>query len=162
MPQIEMAIDFSKTRDLPKGALKFFRTFSRMEFALKTCGCLPQTGNASADWSAFAKRLDKAQNFFTEIRNSGKADTLLTEPARKQVSQSGILSFERGVQPRNTQQLLEGICRVRNNLFHGGKYGDPDYSNRVRNERLVAEAQWVLEKALKRDDEVRWAFEDRH
>jgi hypothetical protein len=66
--------------------------------------------------------------------------------------------------PKNTQQLLEAICMVRNNLFHGGKSGDPDadYSDPRRNQNLIAESQWVLGLALERHDDVRFAFEGRY
>jgi hypothetical protein len=161
-----MPIDFTKAKSLPVGAVKFFWTFSRMEFALKETGCLPKDGKACADWGAFAKRLDKLSEstFFDEVVTSGMADTLVLKPPKAQYSRNGALSFESMSPPRNTQQLLEAVSRVRNNLFHGGKSGeiDSDSVDLHRNDSLIDEAQWVLEQALLRDYDVLDAFEGRY
>jgi hypothetical protein len=80
------------------------------------------------------------------------------------MSRNKSLSFDSMERPKNTQQLLEAVCMVRNNLFHGGKSGDPDadYSDPHRNEKLIAESQWVLGLALERHNDVRFAFEGRY
>jgi hypothetical protein len=157
-----MVVDFGKAEILPTGAERFFKTFSRFEFALKESGYLPEKGKAFADWHAFARDLGSA--FFAEVRDSEKASTLLRSPPKTQVAVHKILEFKSTVRPNNTQELLEAVCRVRNNLFHGGKSGEPDAdsSDPRRNEKLIAEAQWVLELALQHSDAVRYAFEGRY
>jgi hypothetical protein len=71
------------------------------------------------------------------------------------------LNWEPQDPPRNTHQLFEAVRRVRNNLVHGGKSGDPEYDpeDRNRNENLSIEAQWIIEWALHQMDEVRNHFE---
>jgi hypothetical protein len=50
---------------------------------------------------------------------------------------------------------------VRNNLLHGGKSGGPenDPKDLNRNEKLIREAQWIIEQALHQMGEVRNHFE---
>ena len=151
-----MSIDFTKAEELPTGAEKFFKTFSRFEFALKECHfLLGGTTKAFADWPAFGTALTGA--FFKEVHSSGRAHLLLTKPPKTQLTRDGTLDFEKAPPPKNTQQLLEAVCRVRNNLFHGGKHGDPDANScdPFRNERLITEAQWILEFALEHNEDVR-------
>lgn len=158
-----VSVDFRKSELLPDGAERFFKIFSRFEFALKESGFLPEKdGRALANWNAFAGAL--TMDFFDDVVRSGRADTLLHNPPKRQISRNRSLSFEPTEAPKNTQQLLEAICMVRNNLFHGGKSGDPDadYSDPHRNEKLIAESQWVLELALERHNDVRFAFEGRY
>lgn len=157
-----MVVDFKQAETLPDGAERFFKTFSRFEFALKESGYLPEHGKAFADWHAFAGELGSA--FFAEVQVSTKAGTILRNPPKIQVAVNRSLEFKSAGRPTNTQELLEAVCRVRNNLFHGGKSGEPDAdsSDPRRNEKLIAEAQWVIELALQRSDTVRFAFEGRY
>jgi hypothetical protein len=157
-----MVIDFTKAENLPKGAERFFKTFSRFEFSLKESGYLPEQGKAFADWHAFARDLGSA--FFANVRDSESASALLLSPPKTQVAVHGSLEFRSTARPNNTQELLEAVSRVRNNLFHGGKSGEPDAdsSDPRRNEKLIAEAQLVLELALQHSDAIRYAFEGRY
>jgi hypothetical protein len=154
-----MTINFERAKNLPTGAEWFFKIFSRFEFALKESGYLREGRYASANWHTFARDLTNA--FFTEVCESRKASTLLRNPPKTQKVRQGSLEFEPTTLPTNTQELFEAVCRVRNNLFHGGKSGEPDAdpSDPRRNEKLIAEAQWVLEFALQRCDKVRNEFE---
>jgi hypothetical protein len=56
------------------------------------------------------------------------------------------------------QELFVAVRRVRNNLFHGRKSGDPDED---RNANLISEAIAVLIEALKRCEDLRAHFEGR-
>ena len=165
----EESIDFGMIENLPKGAVQFFKIFSRFEFALKECKHLPQReGKARADWKSFASELNETlgkNTFFRYVQNSGEAETLICEPPKVQVCANKTLDFRAAKKPlENTKQLFEAVRCVRNNLFHGGKSGDPDADpdDPKRNEKLIAQAQWVLEEALRHDNYVRYAFENRH
>jgi hypothetical protein len=157
-----MAIDFGALQRLPDGSVKFFLTFTRCEFALKENGyVLPdRNGGVKADWDCFSDELE-AVGFFDEIVESGRAATLISRPPKRQILNDGLLDWRTIPSALNTRQLFEGIRRVRNNLVHGGKSGDPDRDpeNHNRGRDLIAQAQWVLEQALDKNDRVRWDFE---
>ena len=151
-----MPISFEKT-ELPDGAAKFFATFARFEFALKDQNLflVDNRGAVRADWDRFAGQLPP--EFFASIVASGRADTLLNEPPKKQTIVAGSLDFIEQNEPQNTLELLVAIRRMRNNLFHGGKSGDPE--GKERNELLISEAHWVIEQTLLAHDHVRYSFE---
>ena len=55
-----MAIDFGALETLPEGAVRFFLTFTRFEFALKDQRYViadPRDGATIADWNRFANEL---------------------------------------------------------------------------------------------------------
>jgi len=82
------------------------------------------------------------------VRVSGKVTTLLGKPPKKQVIKDGALGWEMMSAIRTANDLFLAVRRVRNNLFHGGKYPirpEPDMS---RNQTLLREATRVLEIAL--------------
>jgi hypothetical protein len=54
-------------------------------------------------------------------------------------------------------KFFDAICRVRNNLFHGGKH--TPHSPEGRDEKLVWCALTVLVAYLEQDDEMRDNFE---
>lgn len=159
-----MAICFEAAEALPEGGVKFFLTFTRFEFALKDRRYLPAAdGDATANWDRFSGEL--GPQFFNEMRDSGRAPTLMGPlPPRKQICANGSLDWRDMPRVVNTRDLFVAIRRVRNNLVHGGKSGDPERDgndpNRSRN--LIAEAQWVLEQALENDDGLKAAFEGRY
>jgi hypothetical protein len=53
---------------------------------------------------------------------------------------------------------------VRNNLVHGGKSGDPEYDpdDPCRNEKLIRQAQWIIEEALHQIEDVKIHFEGQY
>lgn len=55
--------------------------------------------------------------------------------------------------------LFRVVRDVRNNLFHGGKFGDVPPEELERDRCLIDSATIVLESALAMDDEIREAFE---
>lgn len=154
-------IDFSKAA-LSETAAKFIATFLRFEFALKESGFGPENADALVEWRRVADEL--GQDFFDYIRTSGKAATLVNAPPKKQVTRSHQLEWVDQNPPRNVTELLSAVRRVRNNLFHGGKSGDPEYDagNPSRSRTLISEAQWVVEQSILRMDNVKVHFEGRY
>ena len=61
-------------------------------------------------------------------------------------------------------ELFAAVRRVRNNLVHGGKSGDPEYDpdDPCRNEKLIREAQWIIEEALHQMEDVKIHFEGQY
>lgn len=151
----EINLDRAK---LSESMVKFIATFLRFEFALKEAGFIPKDGGASVEWGRVTKEL--GQTFYTSIRDSGNAETIMRRPPKKQVSRNHKLEWKPQDPPANVHELLEAIRRVRNNLLHGGKSGDPedDPDDQYRNEKLITEAQWIVEQVLHKMEEVRIHF----
>jgi hypothetical protein len=151
---------------LPRNALPFFVFFARFDYALKRAGYLKEGRQAEASWDKFAK--DLGEPFLKAVDASGKARELLAEPPRKQVVKSGHLDWEPAKPIKEVVQLFVSIRRVRNNLFHGGKFPSlgtlcvavPDRDDRDRGEQLINQAQKVLEMALEKCPKVKSAFCD--
>ncbi|MGH7986427.1 MAG: hypothetical protein ACREQX_09100 [Candidatus Binataceae bacterium] len=157
---------------LPAKGIEFFVFFSRFEYALKRGGFLksarwsaPQQNAknlylASPDWKAFARCLGPA--FLNEMRNSGKMDTFLHTPPKTQVSKENRLAWKKENAIETVSDLFLAVGRLRNNLFHGGKFpsGPLPVGNPDRDDRLIAEAMVILNMALERQAGVKRAFFD--
>lgn len=106
---------------------ELFVAFARMEYALKAAGFLKRPdGNAEANWEAFAAAIqdefEVKRQHDAAVRDA--AEGLLAAPPNKQIVTNGVLSWSE-VQPQaasETDLLLQYVRRVRNNLFHGGKF----------------------------------------
>lgn len=144
----------------------FFIVFSRFEYALKRTikyAKKDRYGGAMADWKKFAKNHNSAfkPEQIPELKSA--VDYIHTKPPKKQVIREGVLGWEEDVEHNDTSRLEQTLCavrRVRNNLFHGGKFPmvgpveDPG-----RDTILLESCMTILEECLKLDDEVRNNFE---
>jgi len=141
----------------------FFMCFSKFEFALKTAGFAK--GNekqVSPDWDNFSKsikdKFDKAAN-----ANLSKAiDYFLLNPPWKQVFIHGRMYWDTSV-PGNRlteiEKVLLLIRRVRNNLFHGGKFNFEIHEDKERTIYLLNYSLVVLEGCLALSPDVKYNFE---
>jgi hypothetical protein len=153
-----VAVSYAKVEEQPVGADRLFKVMMRLEFALKEIGFCRSANkqNAEVDWDRFANERLGA-SFFDALKASDDADVLIESPPKRQaVSGTGNLSWEPTGAVSNVQDLMGALRRVRNNLFHGGKSGDPD---RDRNDALVANALCVVDAILQRDADLRMIFE---
>ena len=144
----------------PADAVHFFKVMMRLEYALKATGFAEMNGDRlEICWDRFAnERLGKA--LFETIRDSGKANTLISQPPSHQVIDAGgDLTFRPAAQVMSVQDLLGALRRVRNNLFHGGKSGDVDHD---RNDTLIVESIYVITEILLVDDVLRTEFEGKY
>lgn len=136
---------------------EFFAVFSRFEFALKETGFLiPGRERAEPDWLRFGHVAAEWLNVEPGSALESAIAYLTDEPPQVQTR-------ERGWQPRalngntRTGKALDAVCRVRNNLFHGGKH--TPHSPDGRDERLVRCGLTVLMACLEQDDDLRATFE---
>ena len=53
------------------------------------------------------------------------------------------------------KKVSRSIKTIRNNLFHGGKYGDKDWDNRDRIKFLLENGNSVIEQLTKLDSALR-------
>ena len=153
-------IDMTAANQLPKHSEELLKVFSRFEYALKEIGYVaPGARNDEVRvlWDRFANEL-LGSKFFQQINNQGIAPTLLSKPPNMQVVNDQKWGWKEVDPPNNIQELFGAVRRVRNNLFHGGKSGDPDAD---RNATLVYEALAVLIEALNACEDIRYPFENR-
>ncbi|MGR6772086.1 hypothetical protein ACU36R_10695 [Pectobacterium brasiliense] len=138
-----MSVDRSKLNDL---CFEFFMEFARYEFCLKMTGLTQGDGNAKANWDRYALEVEKiiASPGTTEL--AGAIDYILTYPPKKQIVRGGVLSWdETPIQGRNrAQQVFLLIRRIRNNLFHGGKFNGRWFEPE-RSELLMQHALTILQ-----------------
>ncbi len=153
-------VDYSKIDDHPKHAIRLFKVMMRIEFALKDLGFCRQRGNAvEVAWDEYAAK-NISRDFFERVISSGRANVLIADPPKRQtIDPGGSLSWERVGAVSTVQDLLGAVRRVRNNLFHGGKSGDPDGD---RNEELICGATYVLDEILRNDDILMTAFSGKY
>lgn len=115
-----------------------------MEYALKAAGFLKNAQrHAEADWKRFAAEIEVRLAAVKEVKLQGAIDFLLKEPPKKQVNINNVLGWETTPPgaANQTELLLRYVCRVRNNLFHGGKFNgrwfQPERSGKLISASLV-------------------------
>lgn len=154
---------FSNLGELDEIAHRMFRQFARIEYALKAAEYLKRdTGRAEADWLSFARDID------VDLRDLMANDARLFEavayigsrPPKKQMVQDRVLYWDDTAPEADTASgiLLMYVARVRNNLFHGGKFSrgwlDPE-----RSEALLRHCLLILDCCLCLSPRVRATYE---
>ncbi len=137
----------------------FFFAFSRFEYALKHAGYLkPNRRGAEPDWDAFGDAIEQRYSIRESPELAKAVRYLLDEPPKRQVVRDdGSLDWE-DLPEENVKEirwLLLLIRRVRNNLFHGGKYPYMPLPEPARDTQLLESGVVVLEACLTWDDKVR-------
>jgi hypothetical protein len=122
--------------------------FGRFEHALKRSDFLRNRPDAQADWNKFARAL--GPDFFEHVKRSKLAETLLSNPPRRLMTESLKWEPEHSEPLNDVVELFEqGVCRVRNSLLHGEKFvGRAEQLE--RDTTLVSEALAVLREAQDR------------
>ena len=126
-------------------ATELFRTFSRVEYALKASGYNTGDGDATANWTMFAKEpaVEALVAAPQDPAMQAAIAFIFGAPPKKQVVENGLLAWK-VVEPATNSQadrLLIYVRRVRNNLFHGGKFNghwfEPERSRPLLEHSLV-------------------------
>ncbi len=144
---------------LDRLATEFFSTFSRFEYSLKASGFNNGDGPAEANWSLFAKAME---HFVSEPPNPEVAEaiaSILSNPPKKQFVTGGKMEW-REIKPTSNSQadaLFQYIRRIRNNLFHGGKFNG-HWFEPERSELLLRASLTVLVSAVETVPAVRDAY----
>lgn len=153
----EEKVDYSKADDVSKDGLRLFKIMMRLEFALKDQGYIKGNTGSAAEvaWDKYAKeKLGKP--FFDKIKKTGRAEVLISKPPKRQtVNADSTLCWKQANQAQNITDLIMYLRRVRNNLFHGGKSGDPDSD---RNAELFENSLFVIDEVLKFDFDLKTSF----
>jgi hypothetical protein len=141
----------------------FIVTFSRLEYALKASGeFLKKTKDAEADWTAFAGNIESNINNSINCEFKKSMEYILNNPPRKQINENGVIKWKRvdPSQRNKTKNLIMYICRIRNNLFHGGKFVGGDLEEFDRDFSLVKSALLILKEIVNFNEKVKNAFYD--
>lgn len=141
-------------------ACEFFAVFSRFEFALKDSGYyyVNRYGRAAANWDRYFSHANATVRADADPELSEAVQYLLAEPPQVQVAPA---QWDENVPlrggPGAIGTALDAACRVRNNLFHGGKH--TPHSPPGRDEKLVRSALCLLRACLKHDLHLAAAYE---
>lgn len=141
---------------------EFFFTFARLEYALKATGFLVNNSRvAKADWRRFADVIRSRFDVNATAQIKEAIEYFLQHPPKKQVVSNGHLEWN-DTQPDHNSDLdllLAQIGRVRNNLFHGGKFRGRYFAEPERATSLMRHALTILGYCLTLSPDVREAFE---
>ncbi len=140
-------------------AAELFRTFARFEYALKAAGFHNGDGNAEPNWRSFAESIPGLFDGPTEAPLKVAVNYILEHPPKKQVIAAGILTWTEAAPQTDlqTDRVLLYVRRVRNNLFHGGKFNGHWFAPQ-RSEALLRHSLEILHACLRASPNVQQAF----
>lgn len=148
-----------KDQDLHLLATEFFLVFSRFEYALKASGFNKGDGPAQPNWSMFAAAVKNWVSSTRDQKVSEAIQFILREPPKKQFIEHGNIVWKDGCLSTQSQSdaLFQYIRRIRNNLFHGGKFNGHWFAPE-RSELLMRAGLIVLKAAVEQESSVRAAY----
>ncbi|WP_040726167.1 hypothetical protein [Thiomicrorhabdus sp. Kp2] len=148
------------TPELEKLAFEFFKIFARAEYSLKASGFNRGDGNAEADWSAFSKQVKSLIQNPNNQQLQAAIDFVISQPPKKQVIVNGKIEWSDSnpTFPDKAENLLVYIRRVRNNLFHGGKFNG-HWFEPERSEQLISKSLIILKACINHNKDTKKAYE---
>jgi len=139
--------------DLDDLAFRFFKLFAQYEYSLKAMGygAAGRNGQAEHDWDRFANSIGSRIMAVNDEAIADARKYILDQPPKRQVWSNGAVQWEAVPNgDRSSQALFGHIRRVRNNLYHGGKFNgrwiDPD-----RSRELIGKSLLLLETLVPLD-----------
>lgn len=125
-------------------AFRFFKVFAQCEYALKAMGYgrANRADSAEADWDRFANDIGAILFNEHDANIANAIEYLLRQPPKRQVWINGAIEWAEVRNDESSPQILFAhIRRVRNNLYHGGKFNGrwfaPDRSNELISKSLL-------------------------
>lgn len=145
--------------DLYHLAGDFFTTFARFEYALKATGFHNGDGAAEPNWRLFAESIADAFDHPSNQEFIEAIDYILKAPPKKQKIDQGNVTWETATPNTDLRAdlVLLYVRRVRNNLFHGGKFNGHWFEPK-RSEELLQHSLIILHGCLVASKKVRDAF----
>ena len=141
---------------------EFFFTFARMEYALKATGrFVKNRRNAEADWTKLARDLNNSFNKNAKSELKEAVEYYMSFPPKKQVVQNDQLEWDDTLPEHKSELdlLFANVRRVRNNLFHGGKFKGRYFAEDERSEQLIQHGLIILNHCLTLAPDLKEAFE---
>ena len=129
-------------------AFRFFKLFARYESRLKEQQYFKVVhgSDIELEWDRFARDVI-GKNFLDLLGSSRFAAEYILEhpPKRQSVGHHGRIEWtDVPATDKSVQALFGHLRRMRNNLFHGAKFGD-DWVDPERSEKLLSSGLAVLE-----------------
>lgn len=145
--------------DLDLLAGKLFQVFSRTEYALKAAGYNNGDGPAEANWREFALAVEDLIATPTTKELQEAIEFLFAEPPKKQMIVNENIQWATSEPGTNSRAdcLLIYVRRVRNNLFHGGKFNGHWFAP-VRSKALLRHSLTILTACVEAVPKVREAY----
>lgn len=140
-------------------SVQVFRKFARFEYALKAAGFHYGEGDAKPNWERYACSIGSTLEKPDTKELQEAIPYILKHPPKKQVIKNDVIDWDE-VKPDHRSQtdlILLYVRRVRNNLFHGGKF-DGHQLERVRDYDLLRHSLTILKACLAASDPVRKAY----
>jgi hypothetical protein len=144
-------------------SFEFFREFARCEYCLKAVGLRERKRrDPTADWSAFAEQVQSVFDYPPSEEVATAIRYYLNSPPKKQIVRNGVLDWAQSEPDHKSQAelVLRLVCRVRNNLFHGGKFNGHWFEPQ-RSEELLRFGLCVLRAVVSAHPEVGKAYDQR-
>lgn len=129
-------------------SFRFFRLFAHYEWALKQMGYgkAARNGTAEANWDKFAKDFGGALMESEDQHVVEAREYILAIPPKREMWVNGRTSWEASpAERRCARTLFIHIRRVRNNLYHGGKFYDGHWFDEERSVELIKRSLLLLE-----------------
>ncbi len=128
-----------------------FAAFAAAEHDLKAMGFIRRgSEDAQADWDEFARAIKRRFRVDRPVQIAKAWQFLTGNPPRKQVIRDGRLEWLAVARPAGLSDAEYGLLlvrRVRNNLFHGGKFIVGGTRQPDRDRELVDASFRILEFA---------------
>ena len=116
--------------------------------------------DAKADWTAFAQAHPTVLSSNCDPRFVNAVKFIRESPPKKQKVKVGRLVWESDsfTQAFDAGRLLILVCRIRNNLFHGGKFPEEPEEDVSRDRALLEAGLCVMQAFVDADHDVRTIF----
>lgn len=141
-------------------AAKFFFVFARFEYALKMTGFLRPVNVAKIDWRAVA---EKMESVFIDPKPRDFAEAveyICQKPPKKQCCENKMIIWRESIPQTNLKSdvVLQYVRRVRNNLFHRGKFSGGYLDDPPRAEQLMNCGIQIVNRCVDEIPMVREAY----
>lgn len=139
-------------------AFRFLKKFARIECALKASGFHNGNGDAKANWDTFANSVSGKLELDPQLKDA--IDYISKTPPKKQIIKDDLLQWSSPNPNANkTHELLLCVRRVRNNLFHGGKFNGHWFAPE-RSKELIEHSLNILDACLRHSEKLQIAYQD--
>ncbi|WP_156891468.1 hypothetical protein [Nevskia ramosa] len=140
----------------------FFTLFARFEYAMKAAGIRQarKSGAVEADWNQLADDVASDLMAMSEKNIKEARAYLLQQPPNRQDLEGDKLVWSAAPASRGSdaKDLFVYICRVRSNLFHGGKFQGRYLADPEQSSQLIGSSTAILIAVLQLRPQLSEAF----
>ncbi|MDP1681140.1 MAG: hypothetical protein Q8L39_05130 [Burkholderiales bacterium] len=149
----------TQNKHLDDLACQFFQAFSRTEYALKAAGYNNGDGKAEVNWTKFALVVENVIATPSSPELAEAINFIFNAPPKKQVIVAGNIQWVAAEPTANSRAdtLFTYVRRVRNNLFHGGKFNG-HWFEPERSEPLLRHSLAILSSCVESVPAVKQAY----